>query len=417
MDVVPNIRSSNGCSSNSCPSNSCPWDRLISGENGFDAARLILATLVLFEHAYYLPYNSYRAEPLYLFSKGQTDFGSLGVNGFFVISGFLITRSCLMTDNAPRYAMKRVARIVPGFLLASCLGLFLVGPLGADDVWTYFANINWRASLVRMLSLHQSGAGQTFLHNPTRIMSDGTLWTIRYEFDCYLLVGLLWSVKLLRRDVVALLLLVLLTAFGLQSFGYISVPVVNYGIPAIFMSSPNNWPRLFSYFFVGSAFYLWRDLIPKSTWILAIAAVFLLAALRFGGAQIAMLSAGAYIIFFLALSGGRTPRIGGRKVDLSYGIYLFGFPIQQLVIAATHQSIGPQMLFLISLPITCSVAYLSWTFVEAPCLNWAHRKPKLTVDSASACTEPTPRMLYNSIADAEASAELFDGASRRKATL
>jgi peptidoglycan/LPS O-acetylase OafA/YrhL len=354
----------------------CPWDRLIDRENGFDATRLVLAVLVLFEHAYYLPSNSYQAEPLFLFSKGQTDFGSLAVNGFFVISGFLITRSCLMTNHAPRYAMKRLARIVPGFLLASCLGLFVFGPLGADDIQTYFSNINWRATLVNMFSLHQSGAGYTFLHNPTRTMYDGTLWTIRYEFDCYLLVGLLWSLKLLRREIIVGLVIVLLICYGLQSLAVINLPVVNYGVPAIFMSSPNNWPRLFSYFFIGSAFYLCRDMVPKSIWIFAISLISLLAALHWGGAHIAMLSAGVYVLFFLALSGGRSLRVAGRKIDLSYGIYLFGFPVEQLIIAWAGKPIGPEILFLVSVPITCGIAYLSWTLVEAPCLRWAHARPK-----------------------------------------
>jgi peptidoglycan/LPS O-acetylase OafA/YrhL len=385
MNLLPTIHGSN----------SGDWDRLLNRENGFDAARMLFASLVIFEHAYYLPYNSYQAEPLFLFSNGQADFGSLSVNGFFVISGFLITRSCVMTNNAPRYAMKRLARIVPGFLLASGLGLFVFGPLGADELRAYFANVNWRATFVNVVSLHQSGSGSTFLHNPMKIMHDGTLWTIRYEFDCYLLVGVLWALKLLRREIIFLLVLVLLACFGLQGLGAISLPVVNHGLPAIFMSSPDNWPRLFGYFFIGSAFYLWRDVIPKSIWIFAVSLVSLLVALRWGGAQIAMLSAGAYIVFFLALSGGRTLRVAGRKVDLSYGIYLFGFPIQQLIIAASGQTIAPIMLFLISFPITCGIAYLSWTFIEAPSLRWAHAGPKPRAKAILPGIEAVPQMRHD----------------------
>jgi len=385
MNLLPAIKGSSGSH----------WDSLLNHDNGFDLARMLFASLVIFEHAYYLPYNSYQAEPLFVFSKGQTDFGSLAVNGFFIISGFLVTRSCVITNNAPRYAMKRLARIVPGFLLASSLGLFVFGPLGADELRAYFSNINWRATFVNVISLHQSGSGATFLHNPTKILHDGTLWTIRYEFDCYLLVGALWSLKLLRREIILLLVLVLLTCFGLQGLGSINLPVVNYGLPAIFMSSPDNWPRLFGYFFIGSAFYLWRDMIPKSIWIFAISLVSLLVALRWGSAQIVMPFAGAYIVFFLALSGGRTLQVAGRKVDLSYGIYLFGFPIQQLIIAASAQAIGPKMLFLISFPITCGVAYLSWTLIEAPCLRWAHAGPKPRARAILPGIEAVPQMRHD----------------------
>jgi peptidoglycan/LPS O-acetylase OafA/YrhL len=353
-------------------SHSADWDKKLNGQNGFDVARLVLATLVVFEHAYYLPFNSYKAEPLYILSGGQTDFGSLAVNGFFAISGFLITRSCLLTDDTLRYFEKRVARIVPGFLLASCLGVLVFGPMGADNVASYFAHVNWRATVVKILSLHQSGGGETLLHNPMKSMIDGTLWTIRYEFDCYILVAILWGFGLLRRGFIIALLIALLVAFGLQSHGIIALPAVNYGIPAIFMSSPNNWPRLFGYFFAGSAFYLWRDAIPKSSALMAVSIMVLLLAIRFGGAEIAMLTAGVYALFFAALSGGRSPHLFGRKVDLSYGIYLFGFPVQQLIISASHQTIGPELLFIVSLPLTSGIAYLSWTLVESPSLQWVH---------------------------------------------
>ena len=280
-----------------------------------------------------------------------------------------------MTDNAGRYFKKRLAQIVPGFLLASLLVLFVFGPLGADNIGDYFQHINWRATFVRVLSLHQSGSGETLLHNPMKIMMDGTLWTIRYEFDCYVLVAILWVFGLLKPWPVVGLLAVLLIAFVLQSYRIISIPAVNYGIPAIFISSPNNWPRLFGFFFVGSVFYLWRNAIPKSLGLFSLSVVLLVLGLRYWGAEIALLTAGTYALFFLALSGGSTPRLFGRKIDLSYGIYLFGFPLQQLIIAFSHQSVSSFILFLISLPLTCGVAYLSWTFVESPSLRWAHKAP------------------------------------------
>jgi len=79
-----------------------------------------------------------------------------------------------------------------------------------------------------------------------------------------------------------------------------------------------------------------------------------------------MLTAGINCLFFIALSAGRSPRLFGSKVDLSYGIYLCGFPILQLIIAGIRQPVAPEMLFLLSLPLTCGIAYRSWTLVEAP---------------------------------------------------
>ena len=198
--------------------------------------------------------NNYGAEPLYILSGGQTDFGTLAVNGFFAISGFLITRSCLLTDNAARYFKKRLARIVPGFMLASLLGIFVFGPLGADDAAAFLGQINVRGTLVRVLSLHQSSLSETFQHNPMRGMLDGTLWTIKYEFDCYVCVAILWVFGLLRRGPVTALLIALTAGLALQRIGVFTPPAIDHGVPAILVSSPANWPRLFSFFFAGAAF-------------------------------------------------------------------------------------------------------------------------------------------------------------------
>src|SRR5262249_40921020 len=132
------------------------------------------------------------------------------------------------------------------------------------------------------------------------------------------------------------------------------------------------WPRFFTYFFAGSAFYLWRDAIPKSGLIAMAAIIAVALALRYGLAQYVMIFAGTYCVLYVALSIAAVSRIYGRRVDLSYGIYLFGFPIQQIIIARSAQSISPGWLFAFSLSATCFVAYLSWVLVEAPSLrrNW-----------------------------------------------
>jgi peptidoglycan/LPS O-acetylase OafA/YrhL len=347
------------------------WDRRLetNSENSFDAIRLALATLVVFEHSYFLPFNSIANEPLHIFSRGQVDFGSLAVNFFFVLSGFLITRSWALTQRPGRYLQKRVARIVPGFLLASLLGI-VIGALSSTDVLEFFSSINFRAILVQILSLHPSEHTGAFPNNPMKGIVSGTLWTIRYEFDCYLLVAIFGVLGWLRRVPVGLLFASLSMAYLAQRGGYLEIPEWDHGVLGILFSSPNMWPRLFTYFFAGAAFYLWRDVIPKSALLFGMALITIITALRIGGAEFVLIIAGTYCIFAIALSTAAVPRIQGTRVDLSYGVYLFGFPIQQLIIAGSSQSITPIWLFATSLPATCLVAYLSWVFIESPSLRW-----------------------------------------------
>jgi peptidoglycan/LPS O-acetylase OafA/YrhL len=182
---------------------------------------------------------------------------------------------------------------------------------------------------------------------------DGTLWSIKYEFECYVLVAVLWARGLLKRGPILIILIVLVVSFGLQKSGVISPPQVDlsdfvwgsvttyrrflHGVVSVLISNPYNWPRLFSYFFAGAAFYLWRDVIPKSTALLVVSVVILAFGIRFTGAEVVMLTAGIYCLFFMTLSAGTSLRILNTKIDLSYGIYLFGFPIQQLIIGGTDR--------------------------------------------------------------------------------
>jgi peptidoglycan/LPS O-acetylase OafA/YrhL len=347
------------------------WDRRLSTSEGncFDVMRLVLATLVIFEHSYFLPFNSPITEPLFRFSGGQIHFGALAVDFFFVISGFLITRSREMTASLFHYLQKRAARILPGFLVASCAGI-LIGALSVHDVGGYLLGVNPRVFLAKMLTLHQADFPGAFPNNPMRGIVVGTLWSIRYEFDCYLIVALFGMLGWLRRGPITIAFIALCASYVAQRFTSFELRGWDTGIPYFLFSNPNEWPRLFTFFFAGAAFYLWRDHIPRSPTIFVISLGTAILALRYGAAEPTLIIAGTYCVFFISLSIAATPRILGERVDLSYGAYLFGFPLQQLIISYSLQPMSPLLLFITSFCATCFVAYLSWRFVEAPSLRF-----------------------------------------------
>jgi peptidoglycan/LPS O-acetylase OafA/YrhL len=286
-----------------------------------------------------------------------------------VISGFLITRSWEMTANLFRYLQKRVARIVPGILVASFAGI-LIGALSVQDVGAYFLGINLRKFLASVLTLHHAEPPGAFPNNPMSGIVVGTLWSIRYEFDCYLLVALFGMLGWLRRGPVTIAFIALGAIYMAQLFAGLALPSWDHGIMWFLFSGPSTFPRWFTYFFAGATFYLWRDYIPRSFTIFVLAFVVLIFALRHGAADLALIIAGTYCILFISLSVAGTPRVFGERVDLSYGAYLFGFPIQQLIICYLSQPMAPTLLFLMSFNITCIIAYVSWRFIESPCLRW-----------------------------------------------
>jgi peptidoglycan/LPS O-acetylase OafA/YrhL len=350
---------------------SSDWDtRLVSGANAFDLVRLVLATLVVLEHSYFLIENSYVRDPLYRLSGGQLNFGAFAVYLFFSVSGFLVTRSVIQSAGTVAFLGRRIARIVPGFLMASVVGFLIVGPLTSNDISQYVQSQKWGRIVIDTLLLRQYGLADVLQGNAVGLVH-GTLWSIRYEFDCYLLLAVVAAVGLLQRRRVVTTYVVIAAALALGLVFPTHVPRLDTGVLAMLFSSPHRWPELFSLFFVGSAFYVFRHAVPKTNLVFGIMISALLASFAFGGAFYALMIAGTYVALFIALSCAAEVHVFGQRVDLSYGIYLYGWPAQQLILYATGSKLSPEVLFLVSVLPIAAVALASWLLVERPALRLA----------------------------------------------
>jgi peptidoglycan/LPS O-acetylase OafA/YrhL len=345
------------------------WDVRLAVDRGnaFDAVRLVLATLVVLEHSYFLIDNHSRRDPLSLLSGAQTNSGHFAVIMFFALSGFLVTHSLVSSRSIPHYLLKRATRIVPGFLAASTFGCLVVGPLTAPDAWLFLRQQAWGTIAATALSLKQVGVTGALPGNPLH-MVHGTLWTIQYEFDCYLILALLGALGLVGSTVAGMVVYAYLAA-ALAFAMAAGLPAIDHGVAALLVSSPHQWPDLFPFFLAGSAFYLWRDRIPKSPALLGGSLAVLGASLFLGGAWWALLICGTYAILYICLSTSVEIAITGRHTDLSYGVYLYGWPIQQLLLFYLGQRLAPLSLFAAAIPATYIVAWISWNLIEEPCLR------------------------------------------------
>jgi peptidoglycan/LPS O-acetylase OafA/YrhL len=346
-----------------------PWDKRLAhgGLNAFDLARLVLATLVVLEHSYFLIENSAARDPLSILSRGQTNSGAVAVYMFFSLSGFLVTGSLLDSASIRSFMAKRIARIVPGFLAASLLGCVVVGALTSTaDVGQYFHSQNWRNIVIEVLALREVAVTGILQGNPLQLLL-GTLWTIQYEFDCYLILALLGALGLMRpkfRPVVFAAIAALLAGSMM-----VKMPVIDHGILALLISSPERWPELFPFFFVGSAFFLARRCIPKSLVLIFVSLAMIAISFCVGGVYWALLFGGTYAILFTSLSFSAQIRLFKTRVDLSYGVYLYGWPIQQMLLFYSGMRLSPLELFPAAIVLSYLTAWLSWTVVERPSLR------------------------------------------------
>lgn len=332
----------------------------------------MLATLVVLEHSYFLVENTTANDPLSILSCGQMNFGQFAVYLFFALSGFLVTNSLCESSSTASFIAKRIARIVPGFLVASAVGWLIVGPLTADHFDSYFSSQNWRGLIIQALVLKQTNVAGVLEGNPVRL-THGTLWTIQYEFDCYILLALFGALGFLRRAARPKFYLALGAVIALSMAT--GLPSVSYGVLGLLISSPERWPDLFAFFFLGSAFFLFRDRIPKSAFLCASGlAAIMLSFISGVGAYFALLFCGVYALLYVALSFPGDIVIRNRRVDLSYGVYLYGWPIQQLLLYYSGMRLSPVALFLTAVAFSYPAAWASWTFIERPCLRLAHRR-------------------------------------------
>jgi peptidoglycan/LPS O-acetylase OafA/YrhL len=318
--------------------------------NNFDLLRTGAALSVLLSHAVPLSRGGEEGEWVLRLTHGQASLGQVAVIVFFIVSGYLITRAWERRRDPWRFVKARALRILPA--LAVCLVLLacVAGPLLSTlPASTYFASPTVPRFVVVTLSMlgFEPGLPGVFANNPYPVVVDGSLWTLRREVVCYAMVLALGLTHWLTREVVATLLIatVALDAFGVGG----------------------SYVDLGSYFLGGAAMYLWRP--PLRPLFAAGAAVVLAAGAVAAGFAAAAAIAGSYLTIYAAVGVRplRAPR--DNPTDLSYGIYIWAFPVQQTATLMLGAAASWWANVLLSLPIVLGLAFLSWRLVEEPMLR------------------------------------------------
>lgn len=311
-----------------------------------DLLRLAFAVLVLLSHAAEITDGNYSRE---LGARlTHMTFGSIGVDGFFLLSGFLIVKSWQRNPKPGDYLTKRVLRIVPGYLVAVLLSTLVVGLL-APGVEGFFGKLGFRYAR-SVLLLGAPVTPIVFPGCPVNTVN-GSLWTITYEFGCYLLVLLFGWLGLFRVRPLCL-------AVSLVLVGDLFHPYFHHHNDLI------SAVRLTAVFSVGACFYLFRDRIVFRPLFAVIAAVAgpVLIKLFPHNTEGAIVVFGGYLMFYLVQLPLRVPTFP----DISYGVYLYGYPIEALWIWYNRGS--PWVTFVAATLISIGLGWLSWEFIEHPML-------------------------------------------------
>lgn len=338
--------------------------RYYGSNNNFDALRLLAAGMVVFSHAFLLGADSVEREPLYWLTRGAMNSGSLAVAAFFVISGFLIAKSYADAESATVFLLRRCLRILPALFMVVILSAFVLGPAVSElSLAEYFSRRAPYEYPFRCFNI-QLGLPGVFLHNPYPVTVNGSLWTLRLEIACYLLVLVLGTAKALGwQSLLAVLVL------GLS--GRCLLDWVPGGASLDPYFAYRNLCSLVAYFAAGGLLYVLREWVPQRASLAAIAAGLTALATAAGGAvfSLAFALAGSYALIWLALSRRVRLRRWGRYGDFSYGVYIFSFPLQQLVVTLDSPAQPWWLNLLYSLPLIALAAFASWHCVEKHALS------------------------------------------------
>ncbi|MBR8182080.1 acyltransferase [Burkholderia ambifaria] len=323
--------------------------------NNFGFLRLFAAILVVLSHI----------SPV--LGRGPNQLAPLGLIGviiFFSISGYLVTQSWDRDPSALRFLTRRALRIAPGLVASVCMCAFVIGPYASDlDLKEYLKSplLFEFCRNIFLFPLSQRLPG-VFLHNPMMEVN-GPLWTLPMEVTMYIAIAVLatlrlWSTRYLW---IALTSCMMFALYAYAMWGF-------HGSPTIFSMQSLELSLSAVAFITGAVLARSKvELKPLSS-IAVSAIIFELVAIR--SPMITPIIVMLVPYASISLGAASTPVLNriDRIGDVSYGMYIYAFPLQQLAVFLWPQMTVPAFIAW-SLAIPAAMAFISWHLVERPALR------------------------------------------------
>lgn len=325
-------------------------ENIESFDNNSLLIRYTLAFAVFYSHMFAV-YGL--AEPTLFW--GLHSIGWYGVNGFFFISGILVAQSYVKKDLIP-YIMARILRILPAYIAALVISIVAAMLFGSLEFSYVFILKSINFILPNLLPINEIGAGMIGAWNASQSASlNNSIWTIPFEVFCYMFIIpiMLLKIKLFYKFVIFIVSLYFIYKLGAIDINGIRLDLI----------------RVFFYFAFGVAVYSYLENKNIKTLLAPLIALFLIYITESSGST-------EFILNFLFISiilyiGFYFKSFISLKNDLSYGIYLYAWPISQAI-----NGVGIQNIYIglcIALVVLFVLSYLSWRYLEKPFLSMKNK--------------------------------------------
>lgn len=347
-------------------------------DNNFNLVRILAAFAVLISHSFGAAVRD-NHDPVQKILGMST--GRMAVDVFFITSGFLVTASLINRRSLLEFIWARTLRIFPALWGMSLLAVFGLGLffttlpkreyLACPQTYAYLLECG---TLIKTVAYHLPGVFET---NPFPNTVNESLWTMTTEVRMYSLLAFAWLVlKMVRKQRLEnfKIIIVLSAVIGWASEMYC---LLHPSVPRSHLAKLLGQP-LFFMFFTGAAFYVLKERIVLSRWVFWGFVGALLASTVNKQVFLAVYDLTlAYILFYLAYVPSGVIRNYNRLGDYSYGIYIYGSPVQQSI-AALIPGVSVGHMMLLASSITLPLAMLSWHLFEKRALSLRSRAVEFT---------------------------------------
>lgn len=346
--------------------------------HSFDLLRILAACVVVFSHSFLIAEGVEANEPSQRL-VGEI-LGVYGVFVFFMLSGFMVSESAARTGDLVQYTLKRAARILPLFVVCNVVVVAFVCPLFANEgALAFLSQRSTWSELAKVLTFRSAGLylpdvtfyaameGNPYLQHTV----NGVLWTIRLEIACYVFVALLWALRVLDRGgaviaVMAIPVLLFLTTHTDSGFVHglaFCAPSFAAGMVMRAFAKrhrPSLGVTFGSFAVLVVIAFGWRYLDGAPPWDRAGTILFPL-----------LMICPLLYLGLLEWPWLKQVRAFG---DPSYGVYLWGWPIQQVLRSLTGAGWSGYAFAALCVPIALAIGYASWHLLERPVLNFARKQ-------------------------------------------
>lgn len=314
--------------------------------------RFFAALMVIYGHSFLIATGSSQNEPFIEITKGALSMGSFAVSIFFLFGGFLIAKSMERLKTAKFFFKARIKRIFPSLIFVNIMVMILGVFFSKYSPIQYFSKIGtWKYLLNCFFVLVHDLPG-VFITNPYSSTVNGSLWTLPVEFLCYIFCFFIYKIKCMTKKGFLFSFPFVIIGIGVISHFYKFFPILK------------SMTRPCILFYIGIGYWVYKEYIELNVYYMIIAGIGFVLTIICGITELGMIIFFPYFMFVLCFGIKQVPICLGKLGNYSYGIYLWGFPIQQAITTCLGEEITPYIDAIMSIPIAVFLGIITYILTE-----------------------------------------------------